>query len=434
MNEFDLSKSINKILNNIKNKNHKKEIEEYLYIRERVDKVSPSSRNNDVHALISLSTFLKTKPFDKAIQDDLIKWEIYQEKKNMEKTTIGQYGIHIKRFYRYLADKETYKKGKKFQKTIPYPDNVSWMLADTKNQKELPLDRVLTHEELLRMLNTCDNLRDQAMIVSFADGGLRNSELVSLNTENLGFDKLGAYFILPKNGKDLKTGARKIRLFLVPSSTQYLREYKNKHPFKKFDKAPLFYTKVFSTCNKVMQKTNDGTVTLEDLELLRMAKNSVKDVIKNIAKRAKVPINSPHDLRHVSATWCSKAGFNEHEMRIRFGWTPNSTMPSRYTHLTALDVDDKIKIITGFKEPDKPEDTILQPKLCPNCDYENQPTNVVCGRCGMKLDISKEEITMTATETGLGVQDMIKDKEFMMKMMNLMASEWQKLQQEKKKA
>ena len=119
------------------------------------------------------------------------------------------------------------------------------------------------------------------------------------------------------------------------------------------------------------------------------------------------------------------------ELRIRFGWASTSRMPSKYVHLAQSDLDDKIKILTGFKEPDEKEDTILQPVLCPNCNYENAPSNIICGRCGTKLDITKEDLTMTAVETGLGMQELMKDPEFMEGMLNVMAEQWEKLQKKK---
>jgi len=430
------------ILKKVENDDHRKQIEEYIYTRERIDRVSLSSIRLDVLALHHLSQYLKQKPYDKATQQDIIQWEIHLEKghvkkttKQIKKSTVNMYLIHIKRFYKYLSDKTEYMKGKRFQKNIPYPNNVSWISSSQgNNHNELPLESILTHKQLLAMLDACDNIRDQAIIISLVDGGFRNGELISLNIESLGFDKLGPFFLLPKHSNTkLKTGQRKIRLFLVPSSRQYLREYLNSHPFKKYKKAPLFYSRFPYNYTRTISKMNREDLNEDDLEKVRMHRSSINAIVKTSGHRANAPINKPHDLRHVSATWCSKAGLNEMEMRIRFGWSFTSQMPSKYVHLAQSDLDDKIKILTGFKEPDEKEDTILQPVICINCDYENQPTNVVCGRCGTKLDITKEELTMTAVETGLSVQEMMKDPEFMMKMMNMMAEQWERLHQEKNK-
>ena len=427
------------ILKKVENDDHRKQIEKYLYVRERVDKVSPSSLQLDALALHHLSQYLKNKPYSKATQQDMLDWEIYLENghvkdttKQIKKSTVNMYMIHIKRFYKYLSQKDEYTKGKRFQKNIQYPDNVIWITSTQGNHNELPLDSILTHKQLLAMLNACDNIRDQAIIISLVDGGLRNGELTSLNIENLGFDKLGPFFVLPKHSNaKLKTGQRKIRLFLVPSARQYLREYLNSHPFKKYKKAPLFYSRSPHYYTRIIRKMNQEGLNDADLERVRLNRSAIKDIVKTIGRRANAPITKPHDLRHVSATWASK-GLNEMEMRIRYGWSISSQMPSRYIHLAQSDLDDKIKILTGFKEPDEEKDTILQPVLCPNCDYECRPTDIVCGRCGTKLNATKEELLMSATETGLDVQEMIKDPEFMMKMMNMMTDQWQQSEERKK--
>ena len=62
-------------------------------------------------------------------------------------------------------------------------------------------------------------------------------------------------------------------------------------------------------------------------------------------------------------------------------------MPSKYTHLVSKDLDDKIKQITGFKEPDKPMKSKLENITCWNCQEENVPTNKFCGKCSANLKI-----------------------------------------------
>jgi len=300
------------MLETFRNEGHKKEVREYLFIRERIDKVGKYTRRNDVQALATLDQFLRSKQYNQVTQDIMLKWESFLQKEiKLKPSTIEQYEAHVKRFYKYLNNKKEYKKGKRFQKNIPYPDSVSWISMTENNNNKLPLDRILTQEELLRMLNTCDNLRDQAMIISFIDAGLRNSELLSLNIENVGFDKLGCYFILPKDSMaDLKTGMRKIRLFLVPSSAHYLKDYINNHPFKRYTKCPLFISRDPRRYSKVLKKVNSGILKekeiVEELEKLRMGKVSVKDIIKNTAKRANAPIGKPHDLRHNSCPMAMK--------------------------------------------------------------------------------------------------------------------------------
>lgn len=417
--QSEIDRYIKNMLEGITNKVHKQTIQEYLFIRKRIDKVNKYTRRNDMQSLLALHKFLIDKPFQNATQDDLIRFEEYLEneyrgkngmmgytgKKGLSKSTIEQYEAHIKRFYKYLSNPKEYKKGKRFQKNIPYPDSVNWISTNNGTVKELPIDNLLDEKQILLLLDTCESLRDQAMFgAGFYDAGLRNSELISLNVNSVGFDKLGGYFILPKKGKDQKTGMRKIRLFIMQSSTKYLKDFLNNHPFKHIEYAPLFYSVDKRVYSRIVKKVKEGKATRNDIEQLRFSRTGIEGKLRQYCKIAELPKLTPHTLRHNSCTLSAKAGFNEMELRIRYGWSPTSKMPSRYTHLASKDLDDKIKIITGFVEPEEKPPSDLEVVLCWNCKEENIPTNKFCSRCGSKLNKDKDDITPTATDVGLLMQ------------------------------
>ena len=249
----------------------------------------------------------------------------------------------------------------------------------------------------------------------------------------MGFDKLGGYFILPKKGKDLKTGMRKIRLFIMPSSTKYLKDFLNNHPFKNYENAPLFYSRDGRVFFNVLKKSQEKIVNQSDFEKIRLTRPGLEQVITRLCKIAGLSNITPHQIRHNSCTMSAKKGFNEMEMRIRYGWSKTSKMPSRYTHLASRDLDDKIKVITGFKEPEEPEISKLASILCWNCQEENVPTNKFCSKCGSNLNPSKEELTPTATETGIATQEMLKDPNFREFYNDMLALTWEKYRKIKDK-
>jgi len=413
-----VDKYIDSMLNSFRNDNNKKDTKNYLLVRKRIDKVNSYTMRNDVQSLLALDSYAKNKSFKDLTQDDMLKFEEYLEteyiphgraKKNytkigLEKSSIEQYMSHIKRFYKYYFNQDEYKKGKKFQRNIPYPNNVVWISTSNNNHRDLPLDKLLSEDDLLKLLNVCENKRDQAMIsAGFYDAGLRISELISLNVVSVGFDKLGGYFILPKKGIDLKTGTRKIRLFILPSSTQYLKEFVNFHPFKDFDNAPLFYSRDMRTYLKVFEKVKNKTINQDDFEKIRLSRPGIEGNLRKLCKMAGVTDLTPHMIRHTSATLCSKKGFNEMELRIRYGWSKTSKMPSRYVHLASKDLDDKIKILTGYEEPEEIEPSKLINIVCWNCNNDNVPTNKFCGICGVELKRKKEDI-ITASNLGVAIQ------------------------------
>lgn len=49
---------------------------------------------------------------------------------------------------------------------------------------------------------------------------------------------------------------------------------------------------------------------------------------------------TPHKFRHTSATYACLKGYNEDIIRKKYGWSANSTVPSRYLHLIDEDVID----------------------------------------------------------------------------------------------
>ena len=218
----------------------------------------------------------------------------------------------IKRFYKYVSDPTTYKKGKQMQKTIKFPESVEWM-STVRNNKELPLDSILNEKQIKKMLDNCKDVREQVIIVSLIDGGLRVSELRALKIKNVGFDRqLGAYFILPKKAKELKTGQRKIQLFIIPSSTLYIRNYLNQcHKFKNDPDAPFIYSEAPQVKNREMKNL---VVTAE----------GIWSIVKRITQDSGIKDIHPHTLRHVSATYCAMKGSNEAMMRERFGWSSNN--------------------------------------------------------------------------------------------------------------
>jgi integrase/recombinase XerC len=388
---------------------------EYYSIRKEVDKVNTNTINADLIAIYHLVTFIKNKAFIKVYRKEMRAFSNYLKEKGCQDTTISLYLMKIKRFYKFVSDMDKYENGKQDQKDIPYPDAVRWISYNADS--DLPLDNILNEKQIKKLLDSCRDIRDQVILVSFLDGGLRKSELINMKVKNVCFDKkLGAYFLLPRKSKGLKTGMRKIQLFLIPSSTIYIRDYLNHHKFKENPEAPFIYTFDSSVKGK---KPSDFILT----------EMGINEIINRIVNDSKINMHiTPHMLRHNSATLCCKKGFNEPMLRERYGWSKRSKMPSRYVHLASVDIDDKIKKILGIKDNEKPEESILQPIICWNCEEDNVPTNIFCSRCGVKLN-QKQSDKISAKETGLLTQQLLKDKDFMMTMMNKMAEEWEKLQQ-----
>lgn len=389
-------KHIQNALKAVSNKNHKKTLTEYISIRKEIDRVTNNTIDTDVCSISHLSTFLKNKKFKDADRKDIRTWLNWLTKQGLGDTTINLYKARIKRFYKYISKPTLYEGGKADQKDIPYPDSVRWISID-HDTMELPLDSILNEKQIKKLYNGCRDLRDKVIVTSWLDAGLRRNELRLMKIKNVGFDKqLGAYFILPKKSKrkGLKTGARKVQLFLIPSSTYYIREHLNYHPFKDDPEAPFIYT-----IGKKAKNKRDP-----------VSERGFKDILDQIVVRSGLKMHiSPHVLRHNSATMCCVKGFNEFMLRERFGWSKSSNMPSRYVHLAQTDMSNQIKKILGITDEEDIKDSILQPVICWNCNTENPPEFKFCGKCSANLNPTKNELQVTATEAGVGIQKVMKN-------------------------
>lgn len=411
------AKHTKNLLERFENKDHKKTAVDYLTLRKQVDGVTDPTMNIDILTIYHLSRFLKDKPFKDATKQDIRNWCDHLKEQGMNETSVHTYKMKLKRFYKYVAEPEKYENGKADQRDIRYPDCVRWISFDTSIGGDLPLESILNEKQIKKLLDGCSNAREGAILCCLLDGGLRKSELRNLKIKNVGFDKtLGAYLLL-SNGLKTKQSARKIQLFLIPSSTIYLKEYLNHHQFKDDPEALLFYS--------MDRGEKHGSM---------LAHMGINQILRRILKRSGLKIHlTPHMCRHNSATMSTAKGFNEMMLRERYGWSKTSNMPARYVHLVQKDSDDFIKKLLGITEEDKPEESLLQPILCPNCEYENVPTNIVCGRCGMKLNIKKEDLGVDATTTGIATQEMLQDPNFREFYNDMLALTWEKYQKMKGK-
>jgi len=236
-----------------------------------------------------------------------------------------------------------------------------------KPRRHLPVDQLITREDIVRLVDICDRPRDRALIMLMWDSGARIGELLSLNIGHVQFDRYGAVVIV--NGK---TGMRRLRLI---SSVPDIQTWVNMHPLRADANAPLFVTS-----------------RKYGYELRRLSAQTVGNKLKDIARKLgmKKPIH-PHAIRHARLTDLArsnsqKQGLSEMELRLVAGWEKNSAMPEVYIHLSGADVERKLLENAGFIDntPDKAE-TALEPQQCPRCKALNAHDALYCATCSMAL-------------------------------------------------
>lgn len=287
------------------------------------------------------------KPLDKSITKKDI--ERYLDSISAQtSSTITLRLIALKLYFKWLYEM---KKG--------YPDVVDMPLPKKSNNGLISSD-LLTEEEIIKLINVADNLRDKAVISLLYDSACRISEITNLNIEDIIIETDRTGYITV-NGK---TGKRQVPLsFSIPS----LKNWLNSHPSKDNPKAPLF-------------------CSLHQYFGKRLVNETIRHTIQAYVRRVK--INKRvfcHLFRHSRLTDLDKKGLSHTAMKYYAGWSKNSNMPSVYSHFSAQDTKDLIYQADGITKP-KIKKTILEPIICVKCSTPNDQTNKYCYLCGMALD------------------------------------------------
>ena len=174
----------------------------------------------------------------------------------------------------------------------------------------------LNSEQLERLLKSPEisdeaGLRDKAILETLFSTGLRVSELVRLNRDQINLDR--KEFGVRGKGDKLRV------VFLSDTAAQWLERYlqTRKDSFK-----PLF------------RRYSGRVDTIKDGEKMRLTARSVQEIVKKYAKRCGLPIEvTPHTLRHSFATDLLIGGADLRSVQEMLGHESIRTTQV-YTHVT----------------------------------------------------------------------------------------------------
>lgn len=168
-------------------------------------------------------------------------------------------------------------------------------------------------------LNKRSGLRDRAILETLFSTGLRVSELVALNVDDINLST-GEFSVLGKG--------RKVRTVYLSSSAQiWLKKYL---ATRSDDFAPLFL--------RYSGKRMDGNDI--DGESLRLTARSVQRLVKKYTLRAGIAVDAtPHTLRHTFATGLLREGADLRSVQELLGHSNVSTTQI-YTHVTNKQLKD----------------------------------------------------------------------------------------------
>jgi len=269
--------------------------------------------------------------FEKATIEDIKNLIIEIEKQNYSDWTKQGYRITIKKFWKWLDGDDK---------------KVSWIKTGSKIRTELP--KVLSEEDISKMIESCNHPRDKALISCFYEGGLRASELLTMKIGDVNFDNRGCFIIVRG-----KTGPRRVRLI----TSHYLSDWIACLPLK-IPETPI-WTSLATNC-----RGKPFTYT------------SLRNLLRKIAQRAGIRKRvNPHIFRHSRASQLANK-LTESQLNEHFGWVQGSDMTRVYVHLSGRNLDNALL--------ESQENT--KPIACPKCGQQIPKGYKFCFSCGLPLD------------------------------------------------
>lgn len=221
----------------------------------------------------------------------------------LKRVTQNYHLIALRSFLKYMAKRDI---------VTVSPDKIDLPKAESRSIKFLEHNDV---ERLMNMpdMNTKEGVRDKAILEVLFSTGLRVSELVSLNRDQINLDRREFSVI----GK----GRRSRIVFLSERSAEWLRKYL---ATREDDMRPIFI--------RYSGKTPDEHDTTG--ESIRLTARSVQRGVEKYAKKAKLMVKiTPHGLRHTFATDLLGNGADLRAIQELLGHKNVSTTQI-YTHIT----------------------------------------------------------------------------------------------------
>jgi len=274
---------------------------------------------------------------------------------------------NVKVFWKWICLGD--KKIERDEKGIPLA--VAWLKTSYRNVKSKRTKDVLNRDEIDQMIKATDSTRTKALIAILFESGMRAGELLGMRRSKVQFFEDYCEFIC-----DGKTGERPVVLVKsYPYFKKWLEELNTRRDIPKTYADQVWITTDFFPGDKPKP----------------MSINTLRNVVKYAGEKAGISKRVwIHGFRHSSATDFAKQGYNEAELRLKFGWTTTSDIPSNYTHYKHDELRNKILIKSGKEGNVKEFDGDTLPlKECPFCSMENPEGGEFCYKCGKPMTIQK---------------------------------------------
>ncbi|HKY73727.1 MAG TPA: tyrosine-type recombinase/integrase [Patescibacteria group bacterium] len=222
--------------------------------------------------------------------------------RTLSRTTQAYHIISLRSFFKWLIKNDL---------PVLSPEKIDLPKGESRSMKFLTIDQV---RRLLGqpLISSKTGLRDKAMLELMFSTGLRVSEVVSLNREQVD-TKRKEFGVIGK-------GRKPRVVFLSDDSARWIEKY--------LDSRDDFWNPVFIRYSK---KKSDIT---SDGEEMRLTARSVQRIVDMYCRKAHLPIKiTPHGLRHSFATDLLINGAGLRDVQEMLGHKNISTTQI-YTHVT----------------------------------------------------------------------------------------------------
>jgi len=281
---------------------------EHLEIEKNCSRLTIRNYEHYLNVLINfLSDEIKVKPtIDDINNESIRKFRLYLSRclgtnGEMKLVTQGYYVIALRSFLKWLIRNDM---------EVMQPEKLD--VPKAKDHSLKFLDETQMHRLLNQPLNSDKNgLRDRSILELLFSTGLRVSELVSLNREQINL-RTREFGVIGKGGRSRvvfisKEAALWIDKYIKSRTDQY---------------KPLF-----------IRDLRPKEIALED-EKVRLTSRSVQRLVKKYVRQANLPVAAtPHTLRHSMATDLLRSGADLRSVQEILGHK-NIATTQIYTHVT----------------------------------------------------------------------------------------------------
>lgn len=332
-----------KMEDTIINANTVKEFEDYLKSKGITNNDNLKTYTLGVRTILNLIK----KDWNNVKNEDIIKAFATDKLKN---TTKELYKQKLIKFYEF-------KKNKKLAKFIKSLSNNNILHKPTKTE-----DDILTKQELQKLIDCANNLRDKALIELYITTGARRSEICNLKIKDIKIEPAIIWVSINKS----KSKIRKIPIvankdIITSIYPENLVNYYNTHIFKNDLEKPLFYGRFLGNNIKPLYR------------------DSINGILRKIVNKAKIQKKvTPHILRHTGATYDGYV-LNEPLLTQKYGF--NYQQIKTYCHVSDNNFAEHLLKLAGITE-----EQIKKDSICPQCKQQININDKRCKTCNYILD------------------------------------------------